>query len=287
MPDHAAVLNTDRLVRLGRYDVVERIATGGMSVIFKAVDRELGQPVALKVLPPERARDPEMLARFQREARSVAKVNHENVVTIFELGEASGLHYMALELVEGIDLERYVEERGRLEVAEALLLLRQMAAAIDHVYRHGIIHRDVKPANFLITQKDGRPLVKLTDLGLALDQLSTEERLTRLGTTVGTFDYMAPEQTQGGVLADVRSDIYGLGCTLYFMLTGEPPFPSKKVTEIVYKHLHVQPPDPRRVNAAIPPGVTRVLDRMLKKRPEDRYQAPRDLLADLDRLTKK
>jgi serine/threonine-protein kinase len=273
-----------RPLRIGKYEVVAHIAAGGMAAVYKAMDTVLGRPVALKVLPPDLAARPNMIERFHREARSVAKLRHENIVTLYECGETNGLHFLALEFVDGIDLHEYVKRKKKLEPEEARQLLIQAARALTHAHKKGIIHRDIKPSNFLITQKNQQPLLKLTDLGLARQESDDEHRVTRAGTTVGTVDYMAPEQARDSSSADIRSDVYSLGCTAFHMLTGVPPFPEGTLTERVFKHTAVEPPSLRLLNPAVGEGLAAVIRRMMEKKPEDRYQTPADLLRDLEQL---
>jgi hypothetical protein len=266
---------------LGKYRVLNHIATGGMGTVYRALDPETGRVVALKLLPADRAANPRALERFRREARAAARLRHDNIVAVHELGETNGTLFLAMEFVDGVDLHEHVSRSGPLHPDEAVVLLAQMAWALDHLHRQGLVHRDVKPANFLVTYPDGRPLVKLTDLGLAREEGGTEFRLTRDGHTVGTIDYMAPEQACDSAAADIRSDLYALGCTLFHMLTGEPPFADGSLPERLYKHAEAPPPDVRRFNPAVPAWLAAVLERLLAKRPEDRYQTPAALLADL------
>jgi serine/threonine-protein kinase len=270
-----------RPYRIGRYEVLYHIASGGMGAVYKAVDVELGREVALKVLPPEIAVNPSMMERFRREAKAAAQLHHENIVAIHEFGEAGGTYYLALEFVDGIDLHEYIKERGRLRPDEARDLLKQAVKALAHAHSMGIIHRDIKPSNFLITQKDGQPLLKLTDLGLARQAREEEARVTRDGTTVGTVDYMSPEQAHDASMCDIRSDLYSLGCTFYHMLAGHPPFNEGSLIERLTKHVNVDPPDIRELNADVPDDLKHILERMLRKRPEDRYQTPVELIRDL------
>jgi serine/threonine-protein kinase len=270
-----------RPFRIGRYEVLHHIASGGMGAVYKAVDVELGREVALKVLPPEIAVNPSMMERFRREAKAAAQLHHENIVAIHEFGESAGTYFLALEFVDGIDLHEYIKERGRLHPDEARELLKQAVKGLAHAHSMGIIHRDIKPSNFLITQKDGQPLLKLTDLGLARQAREEEARVTRDGTTVGTVDYMAPEQAHDAGLCDIRSDLYSLGCTFYHMLAGHAPFNEGSLIERLTKHVHLDPPDIRELNADVPDDLKHILERMLRKRPEDRYQTPVELIRDL------
>jgi eukaryotic-like serine/threonine-protein kinase len=269
-------------VRIGKYEILAHIATGGMGAVYKALDTDLGREVALKVLPLEMAARPGTLERFKREARSAAKLRHENIVAIYECAESNGTHYLALELVEGVDLHDFISRRGKLDPELARQILIQAARALAHAHDQGIVHRDIKPSNFLVSDKDGRVRVKLTDLGLARETRDDEFRLTRDGSTVGTVDYMAPEQARDSSAADIRSDIYSLGCTFYHMLAGNCPFPEGSLVERVYKHVEAAPPDIRKLNPTVPDGLVGILSRMLEKRPEDRYQTPHELLRDLE-----
>jgi serine/threonine protein kinase len=271
--------------RIGKYEVLAHIATGGMGKVYKARDEHLGRVVALKVLSAQMAAKPAALERFRREARNAARLSHKHVVTLYECGEQDGVHFLALEYVQGIDLYEYIERKGQLPPEEARRILMQAVKAIDHAFAHGITHRDIKPSNFLLSPEHGRLCVKLTDLGLAQAREDQEQyRVTRAGSTVGTIDYLAPEQARDSAAADVRSDIYSLGCTFYHMLAGQPPFAEGGLGERVYKHLQEEAPDVRQLNPAVPEELWAVLRKMLAKKPEDRYQTPAELLHDLKKL---
>ena len=239
-----------RSVRIGKYRVVTHLATGGMGAVYKAYDTEAKRDVALKVLTPELAAKPIMIERFRREARNASKLHHPNVVQVYEFGEADGCFFIAMEFVEGIDLNEYVERKGPLDPDEALRLITQATKALDHAHRRDIVHRDVKPSNFLLTRKKGRLFVKLTDLGLSRDPQAEEFRVTRDGTTVGTVDYISPEQARDSGTADIRSDLYSLGCTWHHLVAGKAPFAEGGLAERLHKHLNVDPPDPRRSTRA-------------------------------------
>jgi len=272
-----------RYSRLGKYEVVVHLASGGMGAVYKAVDTDLGREVALKILSPDLANKPALLERFQREARHIAQLRHPNIVKIYEFGETHGTYFLALEFVNGIDLYEHITRKGQLYLDESLFLLTQAAHALDHLHQQRMVHRDIKPSNFLLTQENGQLLVKLTDLGLARVVDDAAFRVTRDGSTVGTIDYMAPEQARDSGLADIRSDIYSLGCTWYHMLAGRPPFGDGGLAERLYKHLNVEPPDIRQYNPQVSPGSVSVLRRMLAKKPAERYQTPALLLNDLGR----
>src|SRR5262249_53848635 len=232
---------------MGRYEILQRIGAGGMGAVYKAVHLDLGREVAIKVMPPEMAAKPENIGRFRREAQLAAKLRHENIVTLYEVGESNGMHFLAMEYVEGTDLHNYIQQKGHLEPEEARKIAIQATKALALAHRHGIIHRDIKPSNFLMTVQDGRYIVKLTDFGLARIAEDQDFNLTRSGTTIGTVDYISPEQARNSRAADIRSDIYSLGCTVYHMLTGRPPFFEGDLTERLLKHVEAEPEDVRLI----------------------------------------
>jgi serine/threonine-protein kinase len=206
-------------------------------------------------------------------------------VAIYDVGEVAGTHFLALEFVDGLDLHEYIVKKGKLSPEEARQITIQATKALDHVHKQGIVHRDIKPSNFLIALQNDRLVVKMTDLGLARtknENMEKEYRLTRAGTTVGTIDYMAPEQSRDSGAADIRSDIYSLGCTFYHMLAGKGPFSEGSLPERLYQHAEEDPPDIRTANAEVPEGLVVVLSKMLEKKPNDRYQTPSELLQDLE-----
>lgn len=274
----------NRCVRVGKYRVISHLATGGMGAVYKARDEELGRIVALKILVRDLANKPERVDRFRKEARHAARLNHENIVTIYEFGEFEDLQFLALEYVDGVDLLHYIAERGQLDPEEACNIITQAATALEHSFEQGIIHRDVKPSNLLVTRRRDQLLVKLTDLGIARDLDGDSHRMTGAGLIVGTIDYLAPEQARDSAKADIRSDIYSLGCTLYEMLSGHPPFKGS-VTELVYKHAEEMPPDIRTIQPAVSSGLNFILHKMMAKKPADRYQTPTELLTDLRRVS--
>lgn len=268
-------------MQVGKYQVVHHIATGGMGAVYRATDVETGRDVALKILSPEMASRTGVIERFRREAASAAKLNHENIVKLYEWGEVNGLYFLALEFVDGLDLQEYVARKGKLRAEVARTMILQAAQALAHVHEQGLVHRDIKPSNFLVMRRDRRPLVKLIDLGLAREIDTEQFRITRANHTLGTIDYMAPEQARDSGLADIRSDIYSLGCTLYHMLAGNPPFNEGGLAERLYQHAEVEPPDIRTINPDVTPGLARVLGKMLAKKPVQRYQNPQELIQDL------
>jgi len=221
--DPAAKVPSSEMKQIGKYHIIKKIGAGGMGAVYLALDAQLNRQVALKVLPEDKAQNPTLVKRFLQEARSAATLRHENIVMVYEAGEADGIHFIALEYIDGTDVANLIDRRNTIPVKRSMDIIKQVARALDNAYSLGIVHRDIKPANLLI-RRDG--IVKVTDLGLAraLDD-TVDTNITRAGTTVGTVDYMSPEQAVNSKKADVRSDIYSLGCTWYQMLTGEPPYP--------------------------------------------------------------
>jgi serine/threonine protein kinase len=264
---------------LGHFELLEYIG-GGMGAVFKAVDTMLNRTVAVKVLSQEQSGDEEMLRRFQNEAQSAARLDHENISRVHYVGEDRGWHYIVFEFIEGDNLRDQVQGQGPLPLAEAVSFTLQIADALAHASSRDVVHRDIKPSNVLITP-DGR--AKLVDMGLArLHHVETEgDDLTASGVTLGTFDYISPEQARDPRGADVRSDIYSLGCTLYFMLTGQPPFPEGTVLQKLLQHQGDEPPDPRQFRPDLPDDLLAIMDRMLAKSPDKRYQTPAELVAEL------
>ncbi len=284
MSSDTAAKGPRRNIRIGKYEVLSHVATGGMGAVYKARDTETGQDVALKVLSPEMAAKPGMVERFRREAKHAAKLRHENVVTLHEFCEASRTYFLVMEFIDGIDLHDYSNRKGALDPQEALEIIVQACRAIDHAYQQGVIHRDIKPSNFLLTQQGERRVVKLTDLGLAREANDEEFRVTRAGTTVGTLDYMSPEQARDSGSADIRSDLYSLGSTWYHLLAGHAPFPKGGLGERLHRIMHEDPPDIRQANPNVPAAMASVLHRLMAKSPAQRYQTPEDLLRDLEAL---
>jgi serine/threonine protein kinase len=277
-------LSSEKRSYLGKYQIVAHIATGGMGSVYQAVDSDTGREVALKVLSPDLASRPIMRERFRREAVHGVKLCHDNIVGIYEFGEFQGTYFLVMEFVQGANLGDYIDRRGPLAPESARQMLIQIANALHHVHMHGLIHRDIKPTNILLTRKDGQVVAKLADLGLIRETRDEDFRLTREGQTVGTVDYLAPEQARDSGAADIRSDIYSLGCTLFHMLTGKPPFPDGNLTERIFKHVEVEPPDVRNFSPHVPASMAAMCRRMLAKKPADRFQTPAELLETLQNL---
>jgi hypothetical protein len=268
--------------RIGKYRIIRHLKAGGMGSVYHALDPEAGREVALKVLSAESASQPKRLERFRREAKQLARLRHENIVALFDFGEAEdGTLFLALEYIDGVDVEEMVRERGPLRPEVARDIVFQIARALDYAHHMGVVHRDIKPSNILVTERHGRYVAKLGDLGLARGGIEEFSRVTSDGATVGTVDYMPPEQAKDSGAADTRSDIYALGCTLYHLLTGAPPFSEGSLVERLMKHAKAEPGDLRELNPEVPDALWAVCRRMLAKKPSQRYQTPAELLADL------
>jgi serine/threonine protein kinase len=266
--------------RIGQFELVEYVGGGGMGRVFRAIDTRLGRTVALKILPPEQATGADAAQRFQNEAQSAARLDHDNIARAYYVGEDRGLSYIVFEFVEGVNVRLLVEQKGPLPLAEALNYTLQITEALAHADSRGVVHRDIKPSNVLITP-DGR--VKLIDMGLArlrnVDASGGD--LTQSGVTLGTFDYISPEQARDPRKADIRSDIYSLGCTLFFMLVGRPPFPEGTVLQKLLQHQGDQPPEVREFRPDLPEELSRTLRKMMAKDPRQRYAGSAELAADL------
>ncbi len=277
---------------LGQYRILERLGSGGMGRVYKAVHPVMERVVALKIISPRLMKESSARARFQREVRHAARLIHPNIVVAYDAAEVEGLWFLVMEYIPGRDLAQLLLRYSRPPVALACEIIRQAALGLQYAHEHGMVHRDIKPANLMVTsarpQPDGSdiegwmpaPLVKILDFGLArlsaVDGLSLGcgETVTVEGCIVGTPEFMAPEQGRDSRLVDIRSDIYSLGCTLYMMLAGRPPFKAASSFELAVMHLS-QPPKPiTHYNPTLPPELSAVVHRMVAKQPEERFQTP-------------
>jgi serine/threonine protein kinase len=253
---------------LGDYRVDELLARGGMGVVYRATQLSLNREVALKVIVPELAEDAEYRTRFQREAMLAAAINHPNVVPVYEAGEEGGLLFLAMRMINGIDLRNLLEQEGPMPPARAAHIIAQVAAALGAAHRRGLVHRDVKPANVLDEPSAGDH-VYLTDFGLTR-QIEAASAVTQEGTMMGTIDYMPPEQINGEAV-DGRADVYALGCVLYEMLTGRVPFERDTEVAKLFAHVASEPPSALKYRPDLPEEVDEVIARAMAKEPEQRY----------------
>jgi serine/threonine-protein kinase len=302
---------------LGSYLLLQRIGEGSMGQVFKARHQKLGRVVALKIIRKDRLANPTAVKRFQREMEAVARLSHPNIILAYDAAEVAGRFFIVMEFIEGTDLAKLVKQNGPLPVWQACDYIRQAAKALQHAFECGLVHRDVKPSNLLVTttvtepgktataqdpDSSGRCLVavvKLLDLGLVRLQDTENDnlrsKLTQFQTILGTPDYLAPEQARDPRKADIRSDLYSLGGTFYFLLTGRVPFPGDNRMDKVLKHCQEEPQPLEEVRRSVlaeerdslpgygpdspvedevPPGVAAVVRKLMAKRPEDRYQLP-------------
>jgi serine/threonine protein kinase len=263
----------------GRYELVHLVARGGMAEVYRAHDRLLDRPVALKVLFPELSVDRTFVERFRREAQAAANLSHPNIVPVFDWGEDGGTYFIVMEFIDGRPLSSILRTAGPLHPDRAAEIGADVALALDYAHRHGVIHRDIKPGNVLITD-EGQ--VKVTDFGIAR-AVNTDESLTQTGAVMGTATYFSPEQAEGlGV--DARSDIYSLGVVLYEMVAGRPPFVGDSPVAVASKHVREQAPAPRQFNQSIPPDLEAIILKCMAKSPEYRYATSVDLRVDLLRF---
>ena len=280
MEDTTRIRNMDNLDIPG-YRVLEEISRGGMAVVYKALQISLGRYVALKVLNPYLASDPELVKRFQREAKAAAVMKHPNIVTIYDVGEANGYYFIAMEYVKGKSLKEYLSEKGPLSPEEAIRILKDIASALDYAHKRGFVHRDVKPSNVLIDAEMGRAL--LTDFGV-VKALHEGTHLTHTGTFIGTVRYSSPEQIQGKSVG-AESDLYSFGVMAYEMLSGRTPFEGG-VTAVMHAHVFEPvPPLSSRVRG-LPEKVDTVFEKALAKSPGDRYGSAAEFVDDLERVLK-
>jgi serine/threonine protein kinase len=266
---------------IGSYVLLDPLGEGGMGHVYRARNWKLDTYVAVKVIRPDRAAEPGSAGRFLREIRALGTIRHPHLVYAVDAGVDSGRLYCAMEYVPGTDLGRLLRDRGALPLETACRYAAQLAAALGHISARGLVHRDVKPANVLVTQ-DGST-VKLGDLGLArFDQPDRAlAGLTRVGVMIGTPDYVAPEQIRDSRGADIRSDLYSLGATLYHMLTGRPPFDGLGTVGKLHHHQEVEPVPVEQLRPDVPAEVATVVRTLLAKRPRDRYQDPGEVVAAL------
>ncbi|MFN0017545.1 MAG: protein kinase domain-containing protein [Pirellulaceae bacterium] len=275
-----------------RYKILGLVGLGGMGAVYKAEHRMMERLVALKVISRSFTANPQAVERFRREVKAAAKLSHANIVTAHDAEQAGELHFLVMEFVDGVGLDRLIAKQGTPTIPQACGLIRQAALGLQHAHEKGMVHRDIKPANLMVTRKGQ---VKILDFGLARlarEMVATETQAmhpghdapadaTTAGMILGTPDYIAPEQATDSRSADIRADIYSLGCTFYFLLTGQPPFPKGTVMQKLAAHLHEAPAALALKRSDIPAEVSKIVLRMMAKKPEERYQTPADVAKDL------
>jgi serine/threonine-protein kinase len=262
-----------------RYRIMRKLGSGGMANVYLAEDQELGRRVAIKILNERHAGDEQFIERFRREAKNAAGLSHQNIVSIYDRGEAEGTYYIAMEYLDGRSLKELILSRGPAPVSVAVDYARQILSALRFAHRNGIVHRDIKPHNVLV---DAEGHVKVTDFGIARAGAS---QMTEEGSIIGTAQYLSPEQARGTTV-DQTSDLYSLGIVLYEMLTGEVPFTGDSPVEIAMKHLSATPPPLREKRPDVPKALELVVLRALAKDPAQRYQSAEEMDADLERVAR-
>jgi eukaryotic-like serine/threonine-protein kinase len=267
--------------KAGRYEIVSELGRGAMGIVYKAMDPVIGRTVAVKTIRLSEEGTgltrPELLTRFQTEARAAGLLTHPNIVVVFDAGEEDGLYYITMELVEGKSLQALLDGGHAFPLPRTLRIMEQTCSALQFAHERNVVHRDIKPANLMLTADD---TVKITDFGTAkILQFGTTQQTAHV---MGTPSYMSPEQVKGRAV-DGRSDIFSLGVMLYEMVTGEKPFPGQNITTVIYKIVNEDPVPPRQIDPSIHPGISSVVMRALQKEPEQRYQNCREMLEDLRR----
>jgi serine/threonine protein kinase len=268
-----------------RYRIVGMLGKGGMGIVYKAEHRVMKRDVALKVIATNLVAEPAALARFRREVEAAAKLSHPNIVTAHDAEQAGNFHFLVMELVDGISFDLVLKRKGPLPAVYACDYMRQAALGLQHAHEHGMVHRDIKLQNLMLTRKGQ---VKILDFGLArfASECGTVTPLTEHGALTGTPDFISPEQAEDARSADVRSDIYSLGCTFYTLLTGKLPFPGNTYIEKLVGHLKKEPAPVTRFRRDLPSELVRIVERMMAKDPARRYQTPDEVARALAALRK-
>ena len=265
----------------GRYRVERELGRGGMAKVFQGTDTVLGRTVAIKILAPRFADDDGFVQRFRREAQAAARISHPNIVSVFDTGSDGGVHYIVMEFVEGRTLAEYLTGGGRIMPDRAIAIAKDVCRALDAAHAQGVIHRDIKPGNIMINP---RGEVKVTDFGIAR-MTTTAETVAETAAILGTASYLSPEQAQGQPV-DGRSDLYSLGCVLYEMVTGRPPFLGESPVTVASKQVLEQPLPPSKLSTDVTQALDAVILRALGKNPANRYQSAEEMRTDLERVTR-
>jgi serine/threonine protein kinase len=263
------------------YKILGKLGAGAMAVVYKGKQLSLNRSVAIKVLPRRFSENPEYVQRFYKEGQAAGKLNHPNIVQAIDVGEAGGYHYFVMEYVEGKTIADDISNGHIFGELEGIEIIIQVCHALQHAHAHGLVHRDVKPKNIMINTQG---VVKLADMGLARETTDIEAAQSEEGKAYGTPYYIAPEQIRGKIDIDGRADIYGLGATFYHMVTGRVPFTGEDSAEIMKRHLREKLVPPDHINTSLSAGVSEVIEIMLAKRREDRYNNVEELLLDLEAL---
>jgi eukaryotic-like serine/threonine-protein kinase len=262
--------------RFGRYEIIGKLGEGAMGVVHRARDTALGRVVALKMLSAQPGEDDEIVMRFRREAEAIGQLSHPHIVTVYDLGESEGHAFMAMELLEGDDLRTLIDRAGEIPLADRVRILAQVAEGLGYAHSRGVVHRDVKPANIMVTTAGQ---VKLLDFGLA--RVLTRETITRRGMILGTPDYMSPEQAMGKASVDQRSDIFSAGAVFYELLTSQKPFAGRTLHSVLFQIVSEAPDPILTLNPEIPARLALVAHRMLEKDPEKRHASMDEVAAEL------
>ncbi len=268
--------------QIAGYKVLQKIGQGAMGSVFKAHQVSMDRVVAVKVLTPQYAQNERFVERFFREARAVAKLNHPNIIQGIDVGVSNGVHYFAMEYIDGPTVGQLLKRGGALDEKRSINVVLQIAQALDHAHRLGLVHRDIKPENVMLTRAG---VAKLCDLGLAKLSQKGDSNHTDPGASMGTPNYISPEQARGAEEVDIRADIYSLGATFFHMVVGEVPYPSENAAVAIAKHLTEELQPPRERNPLVSADVSYVIVKMMKKDRAERYQVPSELIADLEKIT--
>jgi serine/threonine-protein kinase len=274
-PPALAIESTTQVLRqtsFGVYQDLELIGRGGMAEVYKSIHPALGKPVAIKILPTTLAAEDEFRRRFAREAQVVSKLEHPNIVRVFDSGEQDGRYFMVMEYLTGKDLDQLIKSNGKLPITQVISLIKQLASGLDYAHAQGFVHRDIKPSNVLLDTSTDNIRAVLSDFGIA-KIINAHTAMTRTGYMLGTFDYIAPEQIQESANVDGKADIYALGVMVYQMLTGELPFKHNNPGALLIAHLNQPPPDVCEILPDLPYTVGSAIQKAMAKKPEERFSS--------------